>query len=94
MQGRIKPDEISIRLKKYIEICTSAKAVLDHYFEESDYFFHPEYGFDTVDRNLGDGRMFPFDSEHCTYEIPTSESIWYQLQNRLMKKCELLGLRI
>ncbi len=88
MQKRIKPDDISTRLKQYIEICTEAKSVLDHYFEEGDYFFHPDYGIDTVDKNLKNGLMFPSDPEYSTYKIPTSESIWLPTPEQIEGKLE------
>ncbi|MFC2160970.1 hypothetical protein ACFLRX_04890 [Acidobacteriota bacterium] len=76
MQKRLKPNEISARLIRYIDICTEAKSVIDRYFEKDDYFFLSDYGIDSVDLNLGDGLMFPSDPAFIGTKINISECVW------------------
>lgn len=88
MQKRYKPNEISARFIKYIDICTEAKSIFDRYFEEDDYFFLQDYGVDKVDKNLGDGFMFPSDPEFTDTKIKTSECVWLPTLEQIEEKIQ------
>ena len=77
-----KPEEIPEDLKRYINMCERAKEdegiseILDRYFEEGDFFFHPVIGIAVVEINLDTGEMFCSDSELKTTKIPIDKCTW------------------
>lgn len=77
-----QPEEIPEDLKRYINMCERAKEdedvfeISERYFEEGDFFFHPDVGIDVVEINLGTGFIFCSHPQLKTAKIPVSECTW------------------
>jgi len=91
MLKKYQNDKIPNYLKKYIRMCEKAKDILDsdHYFEEDEFFFHPNIGINIVDKITSDDRFY---IPSKTEKINMKECIWLPTEDKLKELADSMNL--